>query len=144
MKTDWWVDVQSHIFYFGTSWRRVGRLTPRSLYHNEEPPVLIAWRLGRPQSPSGLRGEEKMLEATRTGSYAICPAFTNLIWMHATASVVKWSEFLWPLDHRVSGYIPSCPGFYFRHYQTFWEVVGLERGTLSLVSTIEEGTWKKN
>jgi hypothetical protein len=33
------------------------------------------------------------------------------------------------------------PGFDSRHYQIFWEkkkVVGLERGTLSLVSTTEE------
>jgi hypothetical protein len=29
-------------------------------------------------------------------------------------------------------------GFEFRSYQIFWEVVGLERGPLSLVSTIEE------
>jgi hypothetical protein len=29
-------------------------------------------------------------------------------------------------------------GFNSRHYQIFWEVVGLERGPLSLVSTIEE------
>jgi hypothetical protein len=29
-------------------------------------------------------------------------------------------------------------GFDFRRYQIFWEVVGLERGPLSLVSTIEE------
>jgi hypothetical protein len=29
-------------------------------------------------------------------------------------------------------------GFDFRHYQNFWEVVGLERGSLSLVSTTEE------
>jgi hypothetical protein len=29
-------------------------------------------------------------------------------------------------------------GFDFRHYQIFWEVVGLERGPLSLVSTTEE------
>jgi hypothetical protein len=29
-------------------------------------------------------------------------------------------------------------GFDSRHYQIFWEVVGLERGTLSLLSTIEE------
>jgi hypothetical protein len=29
-------------------------------------------------------------------------------------------------------------GFDSRRYQIFWEVVGLERGTLSLVSTIEE------
>jgi hypothetical protein len=30
------------------------------------------------------------------------------------------------------------PGFDSRHYQIFWEVVGLERGPLSLVSAIEE------
>jgi hypothetical protein len=30
------------------------------------------------------------------------------------------------------------PGFYSRHYQIFWEVVGLERGSLSLVSITEE------
>jgi hypothetical protein len=30
------------------------------------------------------------------------------------------------------------PGFDSRHYQIFWEVVGLERSPLSLVSTIEE------
>jgi hypothetical protein len=30
------------------------------------------------------------------------------------------------------------PGFDSRHYQFFWEVVGLERGPLRLVSTIEE------
>jgi hypothetical protein len=29
-------------------------------------------------------------------------------------------------------------GFDSRRYQIFWEVVGLERGALSLVSTIEE------
>jgi hypothetical protein len=29
-------------------------------------------------------------------------------------------------------------GFDSRRYQTFWEVVGLERGPLSLVSTTEE------
>jgi hypothetical protein len=29
-------------------------------------------------------------------------------------------------------------GFNSRHYQIFWEVVGLERGPLSLMSTIEE------
>jgi hypothetical protein len=33
--------------------------------------------------------------------------------------------------------IPS-PGFDFRRYQIFWEVAGLERDPLSLVSKIEE------
>jgi hypothetical protein len=49
-----------------------------------------------------------------------------------------------PLDRlcglvvRVPGYRPRGPGFDFRHYQIFWEVVGLEWGSLSLVRIIEE------
>jgi hypothetical protein len=39
---------------------------------------------------------------------------------------------------RVPGYISWGPGFDSRHYQIFWEVVGLERGPLSLVSIIEK------
>jgi hypothetical protein len=39
---------------------------------------------------------------------------------------------------RVPGYRSRGPGFDFRGYQILWEVVGLERGPLSLVSTIEE------
>jgi hypothetical protein len=36
------------------------------------------------------------------------------------------------------GYRFREPGFDSRRYQIFWEVVGLQRGPLSLVSTIEE------
>jgi hypothetical protein len=39
---------------------------------------------------------------------------------------------------RVPGYIPRGPGFDSRRYQIFWEVVGLERGPLSLVKINEE------
>jgi hypothetical protein len=39
---------------------------------------------------------------------------------------------------RVPGYRSRGPGFGFLRYQTFWEVVGLERSPLSLVSTTEE------
>jgi hypothetical protein len=39
---------------------------------------------------------------------------------------------------RVPGYRFRGPGFDCRRYQIFWEVVALERGPLSLVSTIEE------
>jgi hypothetical protein len=42
---------------------------------------------------------------------------------------VKWSEFL---DTDIGS------GFDSRNYQIFWEVVGLERSPLSLVSTTEE------
>jgi hypothetical protein len=39
---------------------------------------------------------------------------------------------------RVPGYRSRSPGSISRRYQIFWEVVGLERGPLSLVSKIEE------
>jgi hypothetical protein len=39
---------------------------------------------------------------------------------------------------RVPGYKSRGTGFDSRHYQIFWEVVGLERDPLSLVSATEE------
>jgi hypothetical protein len=39
---------------------------------------------------------------------------------------------------RVPGYRSRGPGFDSRRYQVFWEVVGLERGPLNLVSTTEK------
>jgi hypothetical protein len=42
------------------------------------------------------------------------------------------------LVFRVLGYRSRGPGFCSQHYQIFWEVVGLERGPLSLVSITEE------
>jgi hypothetical protein len=42
------------------------------------------------------------------------------------------------LVDRVPGYRSRGPGFDFRRYQIFWEVVGLEWGPLSLVRIIEE------
>jgi hypothetical protein len=39
---------------------------------------------------------------------------------------------------RVPGYRSRCPEFDSRRYQIFWEVVGLERGPLSLMRIIEE------
>jgi hypothetical protein len=39
---------------------------------------------------------------------------------------------------RVPGYRSRGPGFDSRSYQIFWEIVGVERGPLSLVRIIEE------
>jgi hypothetical protein len=47
------------------------------------------------------------------------------------------SDRLCGLVVRVPGYISRDPGFDSRRYQNFWEVVGLERGPLSLLSAIE-------
>jgi hypothetical protein len=52
--------------------------------------------------------------------------------------VLWWTDRLCGLVVRVPGYRSRGPGFDSRRCQTFWEVVGLKRGPLSLVSTIEE------
>jgi hypothetical protein len=39
---------------------------------------------------------------------------------------------------RGRGYRSRGPAFYSRRFQIFWEIVGLERGPLNLVTTIEE------
>jgi hypothetical protein len=45
----------------------------------------------------------------------------------------------------VPGYRARCPGFDSGQYQIFWEIVGLERGPLSLVSINEElPEWRSN
>jgi hypothetical protein len=45
---------------------------------------------------------------------------------------------------RLCGLVVRGPGFDFRDYQISWEVVRLERGPLSLVSTTEELLEKKS
>ena len=49
-----------------------------------------------------------------------------------------WLDRLCGLVIRVSGYRYRCLGFDSRRYQIFWVVVGLERGPLGLVRSIEE------
>jgi hypothetical protein len=45
---------------------------------------------------------------------------------------------------RVPGYRCIGPGFHSQRYQIFWEVVGLKRGQLRLVNTIEELLGRKS
>jgi hypothetical protein len=53
-------------------------------------------------------------------------------------SYISWEGRLCGLVVTVPGYRSRDPGFDSRLYQIFWEVVGLERGPLSLVRIIEE------
>jgi hypothetical protein len=57
---------------------------------------------------------------------------------HIIAWFIIINDRLCGLVFRVSGYRFKGPGFDSRRYQIFWEVVGLERGPLSLVRVIEE------
>jgi hypothetical protein len=53
--------------------------------------------------------------------------------------------FLCGLVARIPGYRSRGPWFDSRHYQIFYEVVGLERGPLSLVRiTVELLKWKSS
>jgi hypothetical protein len=68
-------------------------------------------------------------------SYSYCvPALSDLYnFSHfQTLKVFLCSSIMWFWSPLLSS------GQNSRHYQIFWEVVGLERGSLSLVSTIEE------
>jgi hypothetical protein len=61
---------------------------------------------------------------------------THLIFQHVTGH--DWPPLC--LSGQSSWLQIQRSGFDFRRYQIFWEVVGLERGPLSLVSTTEELT----
>jgi len=62
----------------------------------------------------------------------------------STVKLKMVSHRLCGLVVRVSGYRYRGPGFDPRRYQIFWVAVGLERGPLSLMRSIEELLeWKK-
>jgi hypothetical protein len=50
----------------------------------------------------------------------------------------RFADRLCGLVVRVSGYRSRGPGFDSQRFHIFWEAVGLERGPLSLVRTIEK------
>jgi hypothetical protein len=70
--------------------------------------------------------------------HQVTPAATSLL-----SLLSKFHRFC-GLVVRVPGYRSRGPGFDSRRYQIFIEVVGLERGPLSLECTIEELLGRKN
>jgi hypothetical protein len=68
----------------------------------------------------------------------ICPDSRILVWRDLVPGGIIFTDRLCGLVVRVPGYRSRGPRFDSQRYQIFWEVVGLERGPLSLVSTIEE------
>jgi hypothetical protein len=57
---------------------------------------------------------------------------------------IDWRDHLSGLLVRVPDYRSRRPGLDARRYHIFWDVVGLQRGPLSLVSTIEKLLGRKN
>jgi hypothetical protein len=81
------------------------------------------------KKPLNVHGELNSFDKTsncKTEDHTAILCFADLIW---TDSVVQQSEFV-ATDPEVRVWFPALPDF--------WEVVGLERGPLNLVSTIEE------
>jgi hypothetical protein len=61
--------IGPHFLHLGTSWRWVVSFTPLPLYpQGKSPQYLLDRRLGGPQSRSGWRGEEKILDHSGTSS----------------------------------------------------------------------------
>jgi hypothetical protein len=61
--------IDPHFLDLGTSWRWVVSFTPRPLYpRGKGPRYPLDRRLSGPQSQSGRRGEEKILDHTGTGT----------------------------------------------------------------------------
>jgi hypothetical protein len=96
---------------------------------------LTAWAMARPSdfssssSPLPSKLEEGYwwhVRLSYSSSTDICFSESTSIYNSLCGLVV-----------RVPGYRFRGPGIDFRHYQIFWEVVGLEQGPLSLVRIIE-------
>jgi len=89
------------------------------------------------------------MKGTWTAEYLVLAATSLMFCYNSTTITITTTnnnngDRLCGLVVRVSGYKYRGPGFDPRRYQIFWVVVGLERGPISLVRSIEELLeWKK-
>jgi hypothetical protein len=99
------------------------------------------------QSRSGQRGEDNSWSYRDFNSdpSVVQPVASRYTDWATPASIIiqsSMAEPLWSSDQ--SSWLQiQRPGFDFRRYQIFWQIVGLERGPLSFVSTIEGKLGKK-
>jgi hypothetical protein len=73
----------------------------------------------------------------------VTTCFHNELSNELTIQLTQWWPPLWSSGQSSWQQIQRS-GFDSRRYQIFWEVVGLERGPISLVSTTEELLWRKS
>jgi hypothetical protein len=72
---------------------------------------------------------------------SVCGTSSRFAWFQSLLYFIYYFRSAWPplwSSGQSSWLQIRRPGFDSWHYQIFWEVVGLERGPLSLVSTTEE------
>ena len=104
---------------------------------------LCAWRFKTPTFKPILSSDKQtgsqalhtaVLASDKLFIFAVLPGTCAL----PSLSCINCTDRLCGLVFRVSGYRYRGLGFDSRRYQIFWVVVGLERGPLSLVRSIEE------
>jgi hypothetical protein len=91
----------------------------------------------------GVVGWSTVLQAARSRVWIAMRQLDFSVYLILPAAL--WPIGTQPLRHRLCGLVVRVPGYISRgpvfdslRYQTFWEVVGLERGSLSLMGTTEE------
>jgi hypothetical protein len=97
-----------------------------------------SWTTGRSQIQSCVTADDQSVRHS-SGTRDQFSSFFKIIFRRLQVC----SSPLWP-SCQSSWLRIQRSGFDSRRYQIFWDVVGLERGPLSLVSTIEELLGRKN
>jgi hypothetical protein len=102
--------------------------------------LLFLHQLGSDSAIGALQKVTTLTEECRVniGLWKSCSLHCGAIYTHTHTREREIRDRLCGLVVRVPGYRSWGPGSIPRSYQIFWEVVGLERGPLSLVSTTEE------
>jgi hypothetical protein len=104
------------------------------------PPRLL-WSSARPHETASQKIVIFTATAVRTlsSTYKITILSLSKTFMSVEIkkTVIKWGPCLWSSGQNSWLQIQRSV-FDSRHYKIFWEIVGLEQGLLSLVSTIEE------